>query len=121
MKEGSRIKTKPDRPYAEDTHGATGSNGSARRNADFRAGAMSPEQESANAARDAAKKGSLHDRLVRESGPPVLIGARGRIQINQNYFVARFCLEHLVLFEQDEGRFYLYSETDGAWHKVSKT
>jgi phage/plasmid-associated DNA primase len=57
---------------------------------------------------------------VRESGPPVLIGARGRIQINQNYFVARFCLEHLVLFEQDEGRFYLYSETDGAWHKVSQ-
>lgn len=120
MKEGSRIKDKPDIPYTEDAHATAGSNGSDQGNAGFRGGAIRPEQDNANAARDAAKKGSLHDRLVRESGPPVLIGARGRIQINQNYFVARFCLEHLVLFEQDEGRFYLYSETDGAWHKVSQ-
>ena len=103
MKEGSRIKDRPDIPYKEDAHAAAGNNGSSQGNT-----------------RDATKKGGLHDRLARESGPPVLIGARGRIQINQNYFVARFCLEHLVLFEQDEGRFYLYSEANGAWHKVSQ-
>jgi hypothetical protein len=62
MKE-SHIKTKPDRPYAGDTHGATGGNGSSQAdNADFRAGAVSPEQESANAAFFAA--GGVDARLA---------------------------------------------------------
>ena len=55
MKEGSRIKDRPDIPYKEDAHAAAGNNGSSQGNT-----------------RDATKKGGLHDRLARESGPPVL-------------------------------------------------
>ena len=45
-----------------------------------------------------------------------LIGQRkGQHLLNQMFFVARFALEHLVLHEPDERRFYSYDASTGAW------
>jgi hypothetical protein len=32
--------------------------------------------------------------------------------------VQRFCLENLVIFEQDENQFYIYCKENGAWQKA---
>ena len=40
---------------------------------------------------------------------------KGNIFLNQMFFVARFALEHLVLHEPDERRFYSYDASTGAW------
>ena len=39
----------------------------------------------------------------------------GSITVNQSYFIQRFCLENLVLFEFEEGWFFVYSDDNGAW------
>ena len=39
--------------------------------------------------------------------------------VNQLYFVERFALEHKVLFEMEEGFFYLYNSVNGAWERAS--
>ena len=49
MKEGSHVKTRPDRPWTEDAHATAGNKGSDRRTADLRARAETSERESANA------------------------------------------------------------------------
>jgi hypothetical protein len=56
--------------------------------------------------------------LTIKCGPAYTITEKGSVIINQNYFVQRFCLENLVIFEQDENQFYIYCKKDGAWQKA---
>ena len=53
--------------------------------------------------------------LVAKWGEPYSVSERGNIFLNQMFFVARFALEHLVLHEPDERRFYTYDASTGAW------
>ena len=53
--------------------------------------------------------------LVAEWGEPYSVSEKGNIFLNQMFFVARFALEHLVLHEPDERRFYTYDASTGAW------
>ena len=53
--------------------------------------------------------------LVAEWGEPYSVSEKGNIFLNQMFFVARFALEHLVLHEPDEHRFYTYDASTGAW------
>ena len=53
--------------------------------------------------------------LVAEWGEPYSVSERGNISLNQMFFAARFALEHLVLHEPDERRFYSYDSSTGAW------
>ena len=53
--------------------------------------------------------------LVAKWGAPYIVNGRGSIFLNQMFFVARFALEHLVLHEPDERRFYTYDASTGAW------
>jgi hypothetical protein len=50
--------------------------------------------------------------------PAYRITQYGAVIINQSYFVQRFCLENLVIFEQDENQFYIYCKENGAWQKA---
>lgn len=59
--------------------------------------------------------------LQNKCGPPLWFNTRGVLtKINENYFVQRFCLENLVLFEQDEQWFYFYWSQIGAWGRVQQ-
>ena len=53
--------------------------------------------------------------LVAKWGAPYRVNERGNIFLNQMFFVARFAVEHLVLHEPDEHRFYTYDAPTGAW------
>jgi P4 family phage/plasmid primase-like protien len=53
--------------------------------------------------------------LVAQYGQPYTENARGAIQINQMFFVARFAFEHPVLHEPNEHEFYIYDDHTGAW------
>ena len=56
-----------------------------------------------------------YTQLVTEWGEPYSVSEKGNIFLNQMFFVARFALEHLVLHEPDERRFYTYDASTGAW------
>ena len=81
------------------------------------ANAVLPWQESAPEPK--AHAVDVDRKLIKKCGPPIIISARGAILVNQGYFVQRFCLEHLVVFEQSERAFYLYELATGAWRKVA--
>ena len=53
--------------------------------------------------------------IVADWGEPYSVSNKGNIFLNQMFFVARFALEHLVLHEPDEHRFYTYDASTGAW------
>lgn len=55
------------------------------------------------------------DLLVDKWGEPFTGTDKGGIRINQKFLVAHFCLEHDVLFERDENRFYRYRPERGLW------
>ena len=63
----------------------------------------------------------VHTTLVAKCGAPFIINPQtgNMSKFNPNYFAQRFCLETLVLFELEERRFYVYIESDGAWHGVA--
>jgi uncharacterized protein DUF5906/D5-like protein len=69
-----------------------------------------PEQE--------ASRRDIDRELTIKCGPAYTITPKGAVIINQNYFVQRFCLENLVIFEQDENQFYVYCKETGAWQKA---
>ena len=56
-----------------------------------------------------------YTQLVTEWGEPYSVSEKGNIFLNQMFFVTRFALEHLVLHEPDERRFYTYDASTGAW------
>ena len=57
--------------------------------------------------------------IIAKVGPPFWRDQQGFLaKMNWQYFIERFCAENLVLFEQDEGSFFIYGETTGAWFKV---
>ena len=56
-----------------------------------------------------------YTQLETEWGEPYSVSEKGNIFLNQMFFVARFALEHLVLHEPDERRFYTYNASTGAW------
>jgi P4 family phage/plasmid primase-like protien len=61
----------------------------------------------------------LDAQLQADHGPPFWVDQFGNVtKINQKYLANRFCVENLVLFEQDEGSFFRYLEGNGAWSKV---
>ena len=49
---------------------------------------------------------------------PAFYTKKGAVVLNQSYFVQRICRENLVIFEQDENRFYRYNAATGAWEAV---
>jgi P4 family phage/plasmid primase-like protien len=53
--------------------------------------------------------------LVERFGRPYAENAKGAIQINQLFFVARFAIEHLVSHETNEREFYIYDDHTGVW------
>jgi P4 family phage/plasmid primase-like protien len=57
---------------------------------------------------------SKYDELVREHGEPFQ-QTENSFRLNQMFLVGKFAAEHLVLFEPDEGQFYLYDEKTGLW------
>ena len=71
---------------------------------------LQPEQE--------ASRRDIDRELTIKCGPAYLSTEYGAVIINHNYFVQRFCLENLVIFEQDENQFYVYCKETGAWQKA---
>jgi hypothetical protein len=65
-----------------------------------------------------ASRRDIDRELTIKCGPAYRITEKGAVIINHNYFVQRFCLENLVIFEQDENQFYVYCKETGAWQKA---
>ena len=61
-----------------------------------------------------------YDELVSEFGQPFAKSDKGRIMLNQRFFVGRFAREHLVLFEAEEAMFYCYDPENGLWAPQSQ-
>ena len=59
------------------------------------------------------------EEIRRKYGAPFTVTKSNQILINQQYFVARFAAEHLVLHEAKEREFYLYESKSGLWVKRS--
>ena len=58
--------------------------------------------------------------LVAKCGPFFWVDQWGNItKINESYIAQRFCLEHLVLYEQVEGWFFVFDKATGAWRAVA--
>jgi len=57
---------------------------------------------------------SDYDRLVEKHGGPYEEKGKS-VKLNQAFFGGKFVLEHGVLFDPDEGRFYLYYSERGLW------
>lgn len=55
------------------------------------------------------------EKLVAEHGTPWHESKNGAITLNSPFFVAKYALEHRVLFEPEEGRFYDYGAERGLW------
>lgn len=58
---------------------------------------------------------SAYEELTEEHGKPWFVSEKGAIHLNPPYWVAKYALEHDVLFEPDETRFYDYSAERGLW------
>lgn len=54
-------------------------------------------------------------RLVEEHGEPWRITKKGGLTLNPPFFVGKYAMEHRVLFEPEEGRFYDYLAERGLW------
>ena len=54
--------------------------------------------------------------IVAKCGTPYSINRYGELLINERFFASIFAAKHRVLFDVNEGRFYLYNAGDGAWH-----
>ena len=54
--------------------------------------------------------------IVAKCGAPYSINRYGELLINERFFASIFVAKHRVLFDVNEGRFYLYNAGDGAWH-----
>jgi P4 family phage/plasmid primase-like protien len=115
MKEGSHVKTRPDRPWTPSENGE----GAQQRNrqdagTDWRRGrAQGDTSQGTNNAFDDSEIRRIH-------GAPYEVGIKGGISVNERYFVARFTAEHMVLHELKENEFYFYNSANGAWeHRTS--
>jgi hypothetical protein len=73
-------------------------------------------QADTEGAQDHVTPDSEDDALLQAKvGAPVVLLPGGGIRINQAYFIHRFALEHIVLFETIEQAFYVYDHATGAW------
>jgi P4 family phage/plasmid primase-like protien len=61
----------------------------------------------------------LYKELVQKEGEAFERSTRGKIQLNQRFFVAKFAEEHVVLHEPEEKAFYRYNEIQGIWKPES--
>lgn len=55
------------------------------------------------------------EELVEQHGAPWFESKSGALTLNSPFFVAKYAMEHRVLFEPDEGRFYDYCAKRGLW------
>jgi P4 family phage/plasmid primase-like protien len=60
----------------------------------------------------------LYNELVKRHGQP-FVRTKKSVRLNQFWFVAKFAVEHVVLYEPDERQFYLYDEAHGLWRPAT--
>ena len=61
----------------------------------------------------------LYEELVQKEEEPFQRSTRGKVLLNQRFFVAKFAEEHVVLHEPEEKTFYRYNENQGIWKPES--
>lgn len=64
------------------------------------------------------RKGAF-ELLTEELGPPWIVSDKGKLYLNDPFFVGKYSVEHDVLWEPDEGRFYNYHGSRGLWMEKS--
>ncbi len=55
------------------------------------------------------------DELTRKHGPPMLVGERGTVQLNEAFIGAWIRKENHLAFAKEDERFYMYDEAAGIW------
>lgn len=55
------------------------------------------------------------DELTRKHGPPMLVGERGGVQLNEAFIAAWILKENHIAFAKENERFYMYDEAAGIW------
>jgi len=58
--------------------------------------------------------------FIERHGPSFSPGARGQPQLNHAYVVAKFAVDHDVLWEPTEKEFYLYNSQRGLWQRTTE-
>lgn len=58
-------------------------------------------------------------KLIESEGEPYGVGAHGAVTINEPFFVRKFTIDHPIIFEPAEKRFYEYSEANGLWEYLT--
>jgi P4 family phage/plasmid primase-like protien len=60
----------------------------------------------------------LYEELVKNQGQPFAASTRA-VSLNEPFFVSKFAMEHLVLYEPNEQTFYGYEESRGLWQPLT--
>jgi P4 family phage/plasmid primase-like protien len=58
---------------------------------------------------------TLYNQLVAEQGKPYGLSRKGAISLNDNFFTAKFAVEHPIVHEPAERQFYRYDDMRGLW------
>ena len=61
-----------------------------------------------------------YNQLIKFHGDPYTISGKNSVKLNQPWFVARYALENLIVYEPNLGSFYEYQNENGLWIRKSE-
>lgn len=60
-----------------------------------------------------------YEELVAAEGQPFHLSSKGRVVLNEPFYVAKYMMEHRVIYEAETGRFFDYEDGRGLWSEIS--